>query len=512
MKRVQQKVHSTFSPHVQRMILVALSIVLQFGVYVALLVHSSQHFVYFYWICVLVSLVVALFVSTRKSRLAYKMAWIVPILLVPLIGGVMFIILGGARKPHYHRQETRRTLKSQLSSRLSTTDLMRYGPDALQQAWYLERTALCPAYVNTETTYFSTGEAFFPAFLAALEEAKDYIFLEYFIIAEGSMWSEVLEILTRKAAQGVDVRVIYDGVGSAATLPTNYPDQLHARGILCRVFQPLTPILSIHQNNRDHRKICSIDGVTGFVSGLNMADEYVDRKERFGYWKDNALRLRGEAVWSLSVFFLTMWDHQNPRSDFRLFRPRTLPPVNSTGGVVIPYTDTPNPADTVCADLHLQMITKAKRYLYLTTPYLSIDETITSALCTAARSGVDVRLMLPHIPDKKVVFAVTQSNYPTLLEAGIRVYEFSPGFLHSKTVVADDLYASVGSCNLDYRSFYLQFENGVWLCGDPAVLAVRDDFLNTLETCQEITLDDCRTLPLFRRVMQTVYRLFSPLF
>ena len=188
------------------MILVILGIGLQFGVYVALLVHSSQHFVYFYWICVLVSLVVALFVSTRKSRLAYKMAWIVPILLFPLIGGVMFIILGGARKPHYHRQETRRTLKSQLFSRLSTTDVMRYGPDALQQAWYLERTALCPAYTNTETAYFSTGEAFSPAFLAALEEAKDYIFLEYFIVAEGSMWSEVLEILTRKAAQGVDVR------------------------------------------------------------------------------------------------------------------------------------------------------------------------------------------------------------------------------------------------------------------------------------------------------------------
>lgn len=511
MKRVQQKVHSTFSPHVQRMVLIILSIALQFGIYVALLVHSSQNFVYFYWICVLVSVVVTLFISTRKYKLAYKIAWIIPILIVPFIGGIMFIILGGARKPHYHRQETQRTLKHQLIPRLSTTDILQYGPDALQQAWYLEHTALCPAYANTETAYYSTGEAFFPAFLEALEEAKDYIFLEYFIIAEGSMWSEVLEVLTRKAAQGVDVRVIYDGVGSAATLPMNYPDQLHTRGILCRVFQPFMPVLSIHQNNRDHRKLCSIDGITGFVSGLNMADEYVDRKERFGYWKDNALRLRGEAVWSLTVFFLTMWDHQNPRSDFRLFRPRTLPPVTPTAGIVAPYTDTPNPYDTVCADLHLQMITKAKRYLYLTTPYLSIDETILSALCTAARSGVDVRIMLPHIPDKKVVFAVTQSNYPTLLEAGIRIYEFTPGFLHSKTVVADDLYASVGSCNLDYRSFYLQFENGVWLCGNPAVLSVRDDFLSTLEVCQEITPDDCRH-PLPYRIMQTIYRLFSPLF
>ena len=306
--------------------------------------------------------------------------------------------------------------------------------------------------------------------------------------------------------------MIYDGVGSAPTLPSDYPQQLAQKGIRCQEFQPFRPMLSIHQNNRDHRKICVIDGVTGFVSGLNLADEYVDRKERFGYWKDNALRLRGEAVWSLAVFFLTMWNHQNPHTDFSPFRPKALPPVNTTGGIVVPYADTPDPADTVGADLHLQMITKAKRYLYLTTPYLVIDETITAALCTAARSGVDVRILTPHIPDKKVVFEVTQSNYPVLLEAGVRIYEFTPGFSHTKTVVADDLYAAVGSCNLDYRSFYLQFENGVWLCGDPAVFAVRDDFLLTLEVSQEITLDDCRTLPLFQRLLRSIYRLFSPLF
>ncbi len=511
-KRVQQKVHSAFTPRRQRMFLIALSILLQFGLYVVLLLYSSQYFVYFYWLFLGISLVVTLFISTRKSKLAYKMAWIIPILLVPLIGGVMFIILGGARKPSYHRAETQRTLKHALSHTLDTTDLLPYGPDALQQAWYLGHAALCPAYTNTETAYFPTGAAFFPTFLEELEKAENYIFLEYFIISEGSMWSEIVDVLTRKAAQGVDVRVIYDGVGSATTLPADYPDQLHQRGILCRVFQPFLPVLSIHQNNRDHRKLCVIDGVTGFVSGLNLADEYLDRKERFGYWKDNALLLRGEAVWSLTVFFLTMWDHQNPRAEFRAFRPKTIPPLKEAEGIVVPYADTPNPADTVCADLHLQMISKAKRYLYLTTPYLAIDETITSALCIAARSGVDVRIMTPHIPDKKVVFAVTQSNYPILLEAGVRIYEFTPGFLHSKTVVADDLYASVGSCNLDYRSFYLQFENGVWLCGTPTVSAVRDDFLQTMEVCQEIHLSDCQRLSPFSRLLRLIYRFFSPLF
>lgn len=502
----------TLSPRQQRTLGVILSILLQFGVFVAILGFSSLLFVYFYWISLVVSVIVSLYISTRKTKLAYKVAWIVPILLVPLVGGMMFLILGGARKPHYHKGEANRVFRHQLPSRLSTTDLMPYGPDPTQQAWYLEHTALCPAYTNTETQYFPTGESFFPTFLEELKKAQRYIFLEYFIIAEGEMWSEILEILEAKAAAGVDVRVIYDGVGSASTLPADYPTQLQDRGIFCRPFQPFRPILSIHQNNRDHRKLCVIDGVTGFVSGLNLADEYIARRVRFGYWKDNALLLRGEAVWSLTIFFLTMWDNQRTPSDYAWFRPRTLPPVSSSGGIVIPYADTPLPGDTVCADLHLQMITKAKRYLFLTTPYLIIDETLTAALCTAARSGVDVRIMTPHIPDKKVVFAVTRSNYAVLLEAGAQIYEFTPGFLHSKTVVADDLYASVGSCNLDYRSFYLQFENGVWLCGDPAVIAVRDDFLQTMEHCQEISLEACRRASPFRRLLCSIYRLFSPLF
>lgn len=508
MKRVQ----TVLSPHRQRVMGVILSILLQFLVFVAMLGTFSQYFVSFYLLCVLMSVIVSLYVSTRNTKLAYKVAWIIPILLVPLVGGMVYVFLGGARKPHYQRQEGIRVFRRQLNSRLDTTDLLPYGPDAMQQAWYLENAAFCPAYKRTETIYFPSGEAFFPAFLEELEQAQRYIFLEYFIIAEGEMWSRVLDILTRKAAAGVDVRVIYDGVGSAATLPMDYPTQLQDKGILCRTFRPFRPVLSIHQNNRDHRKICVVDGLSGFVSGLNLADEYIGRLERFGYWKDNALLLRGEAVWSLSVFFLTMWDNHNTRSDYDWFRPKGLPPVNISGGIVVPYVDTPMPEDTVCADLHLQMITKAKRYLFLTTPYLVIDETIMSALCTAARSGVDVRIMTPHIPDKKVVFSVTRSNYRPLLEAGVRIFEFTPGFLHSKTVVADDLYASVGSCNLDYRSFYLQFENGVWLCGDPAVLAVRDDFLQTMEQCQEMTLDDFNSVPLHRRLLSAVYRLFSPLF
>lgn len=508
-----KNMNSIFSPRRQRIAGVVVSIILQFVVFVVMLYQFKDYFVYFYWICVAVSVVVSLTISSKRTKLAYKIAWIIPILLFPLVGGLMYIILGGARRPWGQKDEIEETFQAQFSSNLAPTDMLRYGQDAVQQAWYLEHTALCPAYTGTETRYFSSGEAFFPAMLEELERAQKYILLEYFIIGEGYMWSRILEILTRKVAQGVDVRVIYDGLGSVMTVPPDYPDQLRALGIRCCVFRPFRPVLSIHQNNRDHRKICVVDGVAGFVGGLNLADEYMNRVERFGYWKDSALLLRGPAVWSLTVFFLTMWSLiRNAPVNYSWFRPEAQPPVNTTSGFVIPYLDTPLERDTVCADLCLQMITKAKRYLYITTPYLVIDETITSALCVSARSGVDVRIMTPHVPDKKVVFAVTRSQYGVLLEAGVRIYEFTPGFVHSKTMVADDLYASVGSCNMDYRSFYLQFENGVWLCGDPSVLAVRDDFLTTLERCQEITPHDCKKIPWIRYLMCSLYRLFSPVF
>ncbi len=510
---MEKNIQQVFSPRHQRILWVALSILLQAGLIVVTLLFFSQYFGWVYLTCVAISVLVSLYISTKKTKLAYKVAWIIPILLFPLVGGIMYIFLGGGRQPHYQKADAVRVFRRHLSPGLDNMDFLGYGADAMQQAYYLQHSGFFPAYLGTETRYFSTGEDFFPVLLEELEKAQSYIFLEYFIISESTMWWEILNVLESKAQEGVDVRVIYDGVGSAAVLPKNYPEYLQGLGIQCQVFRPFVPVLSIHQNNRDHRKLCVIDGLTGFVGGLNLGDEYVNRIKRFGYWKDNALRLRGEAAWSLSVLFLTMWDNiTKGRTDYSLFRPKEFPAAALASGLVVPYADSPLAEDTLCADLFLQMITKAKRYLYLTTPYLSVDETILSALTTAARTGVDVRLMVPHIPDKKTVFTVTQSNYPPLLEAGVRVFEFTPGFIHSKTVVADDLYASVGSCNMDYRSLFLQFENGVWLCGDPAVVAVRDDFLEAQRHCQEIAMSDCENLSFFTKLKQSAYRMFSPLF
>lgn len=502
-----------FSPRFQRIAGVFLVLIFQLFVFLFMINHFSNYFIYFYWFCVSLSILVSIWIANSKSKLPYKVAWIIPIAMFPLFGGMMYFLITGSRRSSKQASErTREIFKEQLTSSCRPSDLRLLGVDVVQQSQYLNRAANCPPYRNTETQYFPTGESFFPVLLSELSRAKDYIFLEYFIIGEGEMWSKILAILTEKAASGVDVRIIYDDFGSLMTLPKHFPDDMARLGILCSVFNPVKPVLSVHQNNRDHRKLCVIDGTVGFTGGINLADEYINQVERFGYWKDSALLLRGEAAWSLTVMFLHMWESiRQSEVDYHHFRPKSFPLVAGNTGFVQPYFDTPLATDTIGSDLHLQMFSKAKWYLYITTPYLVIDETIASVLHISARSGVDVRIMTPHIPDKKMVFSVTQSHYESLLRAGVRIYEFLPGFIHSKTVVSDDLYASVGSCNLDYRSFYLQFENGTWLCGTPTVSAIREDFLSSTAYCREITLKDCESVPIYTRITRSILRIFSPL-
>ncbi len=347
-----------------------------------------------------------------------------------------------------------------------------------------------------------------------LRKAERYIFLEYFIITPGKFWNAILEILEEKVAQGVDVRLIYDDVGCLYTLPKNFDKEMEAKGIKCRVFNRFVPVLSVRLNNRDHRKFCIVDGHTAFTGGINLADEYINQKVRFGHWKDSAILLKGEAAWSMTVMFLTMWEYTSGTTeDFDSYRPRSLPIEAQQGAShwVQPYTDSPLDGEPVGATVYLNLISKAKRYVYIMTPYLIVSDSVNTALCSAAKSGVDIRIMTPHIPDKKTVFELTRAHYPALLEAGVRIFEYTPGFLHSKSFAVDDLYATVGSVNLDYRSMFLHFEDGVWLCGDPTVLEVKKDFLDTLEECQEITLEEAQDHSFFRLLLRSVLRVFAPL-
>ena len=329
------------------------------------------------------------------------------------------------------------------------------------------------------------------------------------------MWRTILDILEEKVKEGVDVRLIYDDMGCLTTLPHKYYETLRKKGIKCQVFNPFRPILNIIQNNRDHRKFCIIDGYVGFTGGVNLADEYINQKERFGHWKDTAVMLKGEAVWNMTAMFLHMWNViTNNREDNSLeeYLPHVWHPEPFVGdGYVQPFCDSPLDNETVGENVYLNIINRARRYVYICTPYLVIDNEMMTALCLAAKSGVDVRLMTPGIPDKKLVFLLTQSYYEQLLEAGVKIYEYQPGFLHAKSFVCDDKIGVVGTINLDYRSLYLHFEDGVWIYRNKVIYDIRQDFTDTLDYCKPVTLEFCRGRNIVIRAMQSVMRLFAPM-
>jgi cardiolipin synthase len=351
----------------------------------------------------------------------------------------------------------------------------------------------------------------YPDLLADLEKAERFIFLEFFIVRTGKMWKGVEDILVRKAAQGVDVRLIYDDFGSLLGLPSDFVVQMERAHIRCIPFNPVVPLVSLVMNHRDHRKIVVVDGNTAYTGGINLADEYINEEERFGYWKDAALRTEGAAVWNFTVMFLDHWNAFRPsEEDYAPFMPQAESLSAQSDGVIQPYGDSPLDEEALAETVYLNIINQAQRYVYIYTPYFAVGETMLEALKAAAKRGVDVRLVLPGIPDKKLIFRLTRSYYVPLLRAGVRIYEFTPGFLHAKCYVSDDRAAVVGSINMDYRSLFLHFECGALLLYNSQVIALRDDVLRTLPECREVQLADCRT-SLAGTLLDSVLRLLSPL-
>ena len=498
-----------------RVVLVALFLVIQIAILVVMLLNFNHYFLPFYGVCFALSLFAVFWITGRSGEPAYKIAWIVPILIFPIFGGLFYLLFGGSKLSHRTRRKMAvmdRKMEEVLGPDFKADSLSIAGEDAVHQARYLEHMAHCPVYSGTATEYYPVGELCFTRMVEELKKAERYIFVEYFIIEEGVMWDTILDILKEKAQEGLDVRVIYDDIGSMFTLPRDYARELERRtGIRCCVFNPFVPILSLRLNNRDHRKFLIIDGKVAFTGGINLADEYINKKVRFGHWKDSAIQVRGEAAWSMAVMFLTLWDYAREESTaFDAFRPRHVPREEG-GGFVQPYTDNPLDEEAVGQTVYLNLINKARQYVYLTTPYLIVDDSMNTALCIAAKSGVDVRIMTPHIPDKKMVFELTRAYYKPLLTAGVKIYEYTPGFVHAKNFAVDDRFGTVGTINLDYRSLFLHFEDGVWLCDDPAVLQIKADFLSTLEQCHQVTLEECQALPWWRKAARAVLRIFAPL-
>ena len=499
----------------QRVVITALLIVLQALLLFGFIWKLDNYFVYFYAGSVLLSLLITLGIINSKSNPAYKIAWLIPILLFPVFGGLVYLLFGSDRTGRYLRKKLQgigTEMDNVIGEAHRRSGAEQLPPDAANQSRYISHCAYCPPYQNTTTEYLPLGEVKFERMVEELKKAKHYIFLEYFIIQEGKMWNTILDILRQKAAEGVDVRVIYDDMGCIMILPTGYDKTLEQMGIKCRIFNPFVPILSSRFNTRDHRKICVIDGNVGFTGGINLADEYINAYEKHGHWKDTSILLKGEAVFNLTVMFLSMWDYLDGttgKTDYSRYYPTVWD--ENAKGYVQPFADNPLDDEAVGETVYLNLINKAKRYVYITTPYLILSSEMFTALTSAAKCGVDVRIITPHVPDKWYVHAVSRSHYQPLIEAGVKIYEYTPGFIHAKTFVVDDNYAVVGTINLDYRSLYLHFECAVWMYQTPSVAQVRDDFFKTQQISQEITLEECRSLSFPRRLGRSVLRVFAPL-
>ena len=427
-----------------------------------------------------------------------KITWLVFIMIVPVFG-TLFLLYTRMDVGHRALRDRLRLFVDQAKDVLPQSEralkgLEEASPESVALDRYLNLTGCFPVYDQTEVSYFPLGEKKFEEMLKQLEQAEHFVFLEYFIIEEGEMWGRILEILARKAAEGVEVRLMYDGTNEFATLPSSYPQKLRELGIKCKAFAPIAPFVSTHYNYRDHRKILVIDGHTAFTGGVNLSDRYINREEVFGHWKDTAVMLKGEAVKSFTLLFLQMWniDEKEPRFEPYLSCPAE--PVKDAPGYVIPYGDTPVDGFRVGEMVYIDILNRAKDYVHIMTPYLILDGELDTALRFAAERGVEVSIILPGIPDKKTPYALAKTHYASLIRAGVNIYEYTPGFVHAKVFSSDGRKAVVGTINLDYRSLYHHFECAAYMVDTPCIGDIEADFADTLKKCHLVTLEDVKNI------------------
>jgi cardiolipin synthase len=448
----------------------------------------------------------------------FVVSWLILIFASPIIGLPFYIIFGNKRsssklrrqmaKYQEHYEKEMRSILPEPNTQ-TRHKLFQESSNFARQSDYIRNLTGAPAWEETAVEYFPLGEDAFAKILEEVEKAEKFILFETFIIAEGEMWETTINLLKKKVDEGVTVRLLYDDLGGIKNLPNNYEQILIDMGFKVGIFNRIRPHLDAKLNYRDHRKILIVDGNVGFTGGINFADEYINRKIRFGHWKDTAVMLKGRGVWNLTLMFLQQWIFTTDEDlDLTTFVPTESHP---TDGFVQPFGDSPLDRENISENAYIQMINHAQRYIYITTPYLILDTQMITALAIAAQSGVDVRIITPHFPDKWYVHPVTRSNYRPLLRAGVKIYEYTPGFMHAKMFVADDEVSIVGTTNMDYRSFYLHFECGVIFFLSSVSHAVRNDFEKILEVSREVTLQEDDNVGLPSRFMRSVLRLFSPL-
>ena len=507
-------VQSIFRLIFSRFTMAILMLVIQVSIIVFCVMFFNHYLLLLFGGSAILGLLITIYIINQEANPSFQISWIILILLVPTVGVFVYLfvklqigVIALSKRYQKIRNDMSLFLKQDRDVYLN---LEKQDKLVANYVTYMNRISGYPIYQNSNTTYYPFGEKMLKDLLIDLKKAKEYIFLEYFIVAKGIFWNSILEILKEKVKEGVAVYFMYDGTCSFELLPWDYPKMLESFGIHTKVFNPVIPILSTKYNNRDHRKITIIDGLIAYTGGINLADEYINQKSRFGIWKDTAIRIEGDAVNSFVLLFLENWNATKEKPlKVELFLKNVKPA--SISHYVLPFGDNPFDEYQVGEVTYEQILKTSKQYVHIMMPYFIIDHNLLMELCNTARSGVDVKLIMPGIPDKKLIFYISRTFYQTLLKAGVEIYEYTPGFTHAKMFISDDEKAVIGTINLDFRSLYLHFENAVYLYQDQTILKMEDDYQKTLKDSKKITLNMAKKFPWWQKLLGKVLRVFAPL-
>ncbi|MDD4802191.1 MAG: cardiolipin synthase [Syntrophomonas sp.] len=503
------------TPGTVRVVMVILALLAQLLLLAYIVDLLKNNTIYLYFSLELAGAILVIAIVTKKRNSAYVITWLIVMMIMPVLGYLLFLIWGTPGLTHWKSKRINESISYSQTFVHQDYDVysefLNQHTSRKKLGTYLYNEGF-PIYKHTQCSYYSLGELKFAKMIADMEQAQKFIFLEYYIVAEGELWDRIHQVLLQKVQQGVEVRILLDDLGSITKLSDSFAKELRSEGIQTIRFNPVHQnIFRLLINYRNHQKITIIDGNIGYTGGTNIGDEYVNITSELGHWRDSGIRLEGDAVWGLTVTFLQMWDSEtNLRSDYLRYMPTSK--VEGSG-FFQPFADGPfnnpiNPAE----DIYRNLVASAQEYVYITTPYLVLDNSLKDILCLAAKSGIDVRIVTPKKGDHWYVHMVTQSNYHDLLAAGIKIYEYTPGFIHAKIIISDDDNGIMGSINMDYRSFYFHFENGVWICGAPVLQDIKTDIADIISVSEEIILDEWIKRALYKKIIQDILRIFAPLF
>lgn len=497
------------------MILIIVLVLIQLALLIVIYTKFKSYLKYFTPAMSLITIVMIVHIIDKDMNPAFKISWMAPISIFPAFGTMLYLFLhtfpGNKLGIKSLKENIKKTKPYLFQNKDHISEMKENASEFKGLADYVHKMGPYPVYKNTKVDYYEDTVEGFEAIFAAMRQAKEFIFAEYFILKPGKILDEFVSILEEKVKEGVEVRFMFDAI-SMFNLPKNFEEELKSKGIKVKIFAPVSPFLSTYQNNRDHRKVLVIDNDQAFSGGVNLADEYVNLIEVYGHWKDNIIRIRGEAVKSMTAIFLQMWNiFADKKEDYdRYLAPRNTFFPNSDE-YVIPYADAPGDGESLAKNVYLYMIYEAKKYVHIMTPYLVLDNEVLTALTFAAKRGIDVKIIIPHIPDKKIPFAVARSYYKDLIPEGVKIFEYTPGFVHSKVVVIDGEATTVSTVNMDFRSMYLNFENGIFIHGGETTSKVAEDFQRTLELSHRVEIEGYYAFPKWYRLFGAFMRIFGPL-